>query len=110
MTERNRYEPGGIKPARRAARVRRLTDPLGASGQRRTGDRIRREQAARRTLLAATASAFMALLGSIVFAAGPNQATPPTDTGIVYAIDEDGNVQAVRVVDREVAQVRTRSS
>ena len=92
----------------RAARVRRLTDPLGASGQRRTGEHIRRERLGRRTLLAASVGAFMALLAAIAGGASPSPA--PQDTGVVYAIDQDGNVQAVRIVEREVAQVRSRSS
>jgi hypothetical protein len=93
----------------RAARARRLTDPLGASGQRRAGDRIRREQRGRRTLLAAAVGTFLALLAAIASGASQPPAAPQ-DSGIVYAVDPDGNVQAVRIVEREIAQVRTRSS
>ena len=94
-----------------AARVRRMTDPLGASGQRHTGERIRRERLGRRTLLGATVGAFLALLAAIAAGGSPQPAPiAPQDAGIVYAIDQDGNVQAVRVVEREVAQTRTRSS
>jgi hypothetical protein len=97
-------------PSWRAARVRRLTDPLGASGQRRTGERIQRERLARRTVLTAAVGAFMALLAAIAGGASPDQQATPADTGIVYAVDQNGNVQAVRVVEREIAQARSRSS
>lgn len=93
-----------------AARVRRLTDPLGASGQRRTGERIQREQRGRRMLLGAAVGTFLALLAAI--AGGSSQEPPiaPPDAGIVYAVDQEGNVQAVRIVQPEVAEARTRSS
>jgi len=43
-----------------AARVRALTDPLGAKGQRQTASRIRREQRARRTVAGVALVAFIA--------------------------------------------------
>lgn len=108
MTDPNRC-PVDDTPAWRAARIRRLTDPLGASGQRRTGERIRRERVGRRTLLGAAVGAFLALLTAIA-GGSPQEPAAPPDAGIVYAIDPDGTVQAVQIVEREVAQVRTRSS
>lgn len=92
-----------------AARARRLTDPLGANGQRRTGERVRRERLSRRTLLGAAVGTFLALLAAIAGGTSQPPAAPP-DTGVVYAVDQNGNVQAVRIVEREIAQVRTRSS
>lgn len=109
MTDPNRC-PVDDTPAWRAARIRRLTDPLGASGQRRTGERIRRERVGRRTLLGAAVGAFLALLTAIAGGSPLEPPASPPDPGIVYAIDPDGTVQAVQIVEREVAQVRTRSS
>ena len=102
--------PERDQAAWQAARARRLTDPLGASGQRRTGERIRREQRGRRTLLAAAVGTFLALLGAIAGGTSQEPPTAPADTGIVYAVDQDGNVQAVQIVESEIAQARTRSS
>jgi hypothetical protein len=108
MTDPNRNQ-GEDTLGWRAVRIRRLTDPLGASGHRRTGGRVRRERVGRRTLTAAAVGAFLALLGAI--AGGSSQAPPaPANGGVVYAVDPDGTVLAVRIVEREVAQVRTRSS
>jgi hypothetical protein len=110
MISRARYEPGGRDAALTAATVRRLTDPLGASGQRRTGERIRRERGARRALFAAAVGSFLAILGSLALGATPEQDTPSANANVVWAIDSDGNIQAVRIVEREIAQIRTRSS
>lgn len=49
--------------ARKVARARALTDPLGAKGQRRSSQRVEREAAARRVVFVATLGAFVASFG-----------------------------------------------
>lgn len=60
----------------KAARVRTLTDPLGARGFRATGARIRAETSARRKVLLASVAAFAASFGVIV---ATNQVSTTTD-------------------------------
>lgn len=55
-----------MERATKAARVRTLTDPLGAKGFRATGKRVRTETVARRKVLLASVATFAASFGIIV--------------------------------------------
>jgi len=54
-------EPDLVAMARRAVRVRALSDPLGTKGFRRTAARLDREQRARQTVFGLTLAAFVAI-------------------------------------------------
>ncbi len=121
MTDRGHHRAARQQPVdpmlQKAVRVRRLTDPLGAAGQRRTGERIRREHTARRAFFAGTVASFVAILGSFILSAPSDHQAAQADTAstganpIVWAIDGNGQIQQVQVVQQnEVAHVRTRSS
>ena len=68
--------------ARKVARARALTDPLGAQGQRRSGQRVEREAAARRAVFVATLGAFVASFG-LAAASDSGRSSAPTDMAIV---------------------------
>ena len=53
------------RPVQLAARIRRLSDPLAAMGQRSAADRLQAERDARRWLAIATLGAFLGLTGAI---------------------------------------------
>ncbi|MCC6314334.1 MAG: hypothetical protein IT337_10015 [Thermomicrobiales bacterium] len=63
--------------ARKAIHVHRLTDPLGAMGQRRTASRRATERAARRALAVAAGAGFLAAFGLVSLAGGQPQALDP---------------------------------
>jgi len=69
MTDRT--IPEAERRAVKAARVRRLTDPLGAAGQRRPAGRIAREGKARRALFASSIAGFLIIGGAIARTSQP---------------------------------------
>lgn len=90
--------PDVERRARKAARARRLTDPLGAKGQRHPAERLAREGRARRALLAGSIAGFLVIGGSIALA---NTSTPPASgeaqTGQVIVVrDEEGQLHLVQ--------------
>lgn len=109
-TSAKRYVTGERSPATLAATARRLTDPLGAAGQRATGGRIARERGARRALAGATVTAFLAIIGAFLLDDATDPPAPAAEAQVIWAVDQDGTLQQVRVVEAEVAQARTRSS
>jgi hypothetical protein len=103
---------------RKIVRVHALRDPLGAKGQRRTGERIGRESRARRGLFVAALASFVACFGLVVLTADqPGEANvaaaPP---GIVAEVPlNDGRGTILRILRPPAAQatqahVRTRAS
>jgi hypothetical protein len=71
ITEHSRTE--SERRAVKVARARRLTDPLGAAGQRHPAARIAREGKARRALFASSIAGFLLIGGAIAKA---DQAAP----------------------------------
>ncbi|MFM9108373.1 MAG: hypothetical protein ACKOWF_16935 [Chloroflexota bacterium] len=81
-------DPRQQELALKAVRARRLTDPLGALGQRRPGDRIEREARLRRGVFAFSVAAFAASF-ALVAATGapPHDAAPAQPAGPAIAGD-----------------------
>lgn len=71
-------EPGGTagERARKAIHARRLTDPLGAIGQRHPGPRIEREARTRRAMFAGAMATFVAAFGLVAMTAPPSEPAP----------------------------------
>lgn len=59
--------------ARKAVRARRLTDPLGAMGQRHPGQRLEREARARRATFAGSLAVFAVAFGLVSMPAPPEE-------------------------------------
>ena len=105
--------------ARKIVRVHALRDPLGAKGQRRTGERIGRESRARRGLFVAALASFVACFGIVALTADqPGEANvaaamPPDIVAEVPLNDGRGTI--LRIFQPPAAQaphthVRTRAS
>lgn len=101
--------------ARKVARLRACTDPLGAKGFRRTRERVDREARARRGLFVAALAGFVAFLGVVARGNGAGERTaPPTRPGVVAEIpltDANGKPTGtiLRIIESE-PRVRTRAS
>jgi hypothetical protein len=104
--------------ARKIVRVYAMRDPLGAKGQRRTGERIGHETRARRGLFVAALASFVACFGIVALTADqPEEATvaavPPDIVAEVPLNDGRGTI--LRILQPPAAQaprthLRTRAS
>lgn len=81
------------RPVQLAARIRRLSDPLAAMGQRSATDRLRAERDARRWLAIATLGAFLGLTGAI---ANGVLSPPEPVSGPIVIIDGGNRAADIR--------------
>jgi hypothetical protein len=104
--------------ARKIVRVHALRDPLGAKGQRRTGERVGRESRARRGLFAAALTSFVACFGIVALSADEPEETGAAAAGPAIVAEvplDDGRGTIVRILQpppppAPETHVRTRAS
>lgn len=113
MTDRD--QAAAARLASKAVRVRRLTDPLGAQGFRRTDLRVARETRARRAVFVATLAGFAVMFGLIAGFSRPSPATDLTAAAqpIVAADHTSASAppaRSVRIVTAARPHVQTRST
>lgn len=86
----------------KVARVRRLTDPLGAAGFRSTRDRVGRESRVRSWLFAVVVGSYLAITGGLIITDQLHEAPIPETSSSVVSV--------VRLKPDPAPHTRTKSS